>query len=182
VSEPCEACYNNQSPILAVPANTNVNPGTHYIGTASATDDAILGTLTFSLVSVSPEPTNDLTIAADGTITWNPDCADIAGGTDTVYTVTVGVSDGCDETTGSFTITLNAETCGACYGNTVPTLIVPANANVNPGTHYIGTASATDDDILGTLTFSASVVPISVNPLNINSSKRYNLHSYSKCI
>jgi len=49
--EPGYTCAYNALPILAVPANTNVNPGTHYIGTASATDDGILGTLTFSLVS-----------------------------------------------------------------------------------------------------------------------------------
>jgi len=56
------------------------------------------------------------TVAADGTITWDPTCEDIVGRVDTVYTVTVGVSDGCDETTGNFKITLNADPC-ECYNN-----------------------------------------------------------------
>jgi len=165
-----DECYNNTAPELIVPTSTTLNPGDSYSTLATATDiDGILGTLTFSLVSIDPIPVNPLTVAADGTITWNPDCADIVDGADTTYTITVGVSDGCDTTADSFTIKLFAEKCLECYNNTAPELIVPTSTTLNPGDSYSTLATATDiDGILGTLTFSlVSIDPIPVNPLTV---------------
>ncbi|MCJ7789638.1 MAG: cadherin repeat domain-containing protein, partial [Candidatus Atribacteria bacterium] len=74
--------------------------------------DGILGTLSYTLISVSPEPTNDFTVdPTSGEISWDPTCDDIIDRVDTTYTITVEVSDGCDTDQGSFDVTLNAEPC-----------------------------------------------------------------------
>ena len=166
----CEPCIDNIAPTLTVPTSTTLNPGDSYSITVTAEDaDNILGTLTFRLVSISPVPVNALSVAADGTITWNPTCDDIVvDEVDTVYTVTVGVSDGCDETTGSFNITLNAEPCEPCFENIAPVFdsvwLDNAQVSINEivdvvvGNPYVVTVNAHDpDNKLGTLTYSATI-------------------------
>ncbi|MDD5637792.1 MAG: InlB B-repeat-containing protein, partial [Atribacterota bacterium] len=107
-------CAGNTAPVITVPDNAKVdpNPTEPYTWTVTATDtDGILGTLTFSLVSVLPDPTNNFTIdATTGVVSWDPTCEDIGDG-NTTYTITVSVSDGCAPDQGSFKITLLAEQC-----------------------------------------------------------------------
>jgi len=170
----CDPCYDNDPPVLTVPASLTINAGDTYIGTASATDDGIrFGTdLVFS-ASIAPSTTNGLTInPSTGAISWVSDCADIEGDALTDYVVTVTVDDGCDPVSDSFTITLDPEVCDLCYDNDPPVLTVPASLTINAGDTYIGTASATDDGIrFGTdLVFSASIAPSTTNGLTINPS------------
>ncbi len=108
-------CAGNEAPSITVPPDVTVspNPPSPYSWTVTASDsDGILGTLEFSLDSVSPTPTSAFSIdASSGVVSWDPDCADIDGRVDTTYTITVSVSDGCDTDTASFKVTLDAEDC-----------------------------------------------------------------------
>jgi len=102
-----------------MPADDTVDPGGSYSWSVTANDpDNFKDPLSFTLVSVNPTPSNNFTAltvdATTGEISWNPTCDDIADGIDTVYTVTVAVSDGCDSVQGSFEVTLYAEPCEPC--------------------------------------------------------------------
>ncbi len=107
-----DECYNNTAPSLTMPDDDSVNPGGSYSWTVTASDDNIKDSLSFSLVSVVPTPTNSFSIdPSSGEISWNPTCDDIVNGADTTYLITVEVDDGCITVQGSFEITLLAEQC-----------------------------------------------------------------------
>ena len=108
-----DECYGNTGPFLTLPLDVSVDPGGSYSWSVTGSDpDGILGTLSYSLVSVVPIPTNDFTVdPTSGEISWDPTCDDIKDRIDTVYTVTVEVDDGCATAQDSFNVTLNAEPC-----------------------------------------------------------------------
>jgi len=112
---PPNPCTGNVAPVITAPYDVTVNPNPTepYSWEVTATDDPILGTLEFSLVSVEPAPSNDFSVnTTDGEVSWDPTCDDIIDGVDTAYTITVEVDDGCDTTQDSFEVTLLAELCG----------------------------------------------------------------------
>ena len=130
----CSPCAGNVAPVLTVPDDLTVKAGDTYTGTASATDDGIKAGfgLVFS-ASVSPDPTNGLTIdPSTGAINWVTDCADIIDDAMTDYVVTVTVDDGCELVSDSFTITLNPEKCDPCYGNIAPNIISTPSTFICP--------------------------------------------------
>jgi len=131
-----DECYNNTtSPVFTTfPSDMTIdpNPTIPYSWIVKAEDvDGILGTLTFSLISIDPTPKNELSVdPTNGTITWNPTCEDV--NISTTYEITVGVSDGCSTTTGSFTITLTTEGCECILS----TLTILTNHNTFFGDYY----------------------------------------------
>ena len=165
-----DECYNNEGPFLTMPDNDTVDPGSGpYTWSVTGSDpDGILGTpLEYSLVSVSPTPTNSFTVdPTSGEISWDPDCNDIDSREDTVYTVTVEVYDGCDTAQDSFDVTLTSELC-ECFGNEGPFLTMPDNDTVDPGSGpYTWNVTGSDPDgILGT-PLEYSLVSVSPTPTN----------------
>ena len=108
-----DECYNNTTnpEFTTFPIDSTINPNQTHSWIVEAEDaDNILGTLTFSLESIEPEPFNELTVnPTNGTISWNPTCEDV--NISTTYEITVGVSDGCETVTQDFQVTLLAENC-----------------------------------------------------------------------
>jgi len=157
-----DECYNNVKPSLTMPANDTVDPGTGpYTWSVIASDDGIKQALSFTLVSVVPDPNNLFTVdATSGEISWDPDCNDIIDRVDTTYRITIEVTDGCEPVQGYFDVTLNAQPC-ECFGNAAPSLTMPANDTVDPGTGpYTWSVIASDDGIKQALSFTlVSVVP-----------------------
>jgi hypothetical protein len=113
-----DECFGNDAPSLTMPEDANVdpNPVNPYTWSVTATDDGIKDPLSFTLISVDPVPSNNFSVdATSGEISWDPDCSDIIDRANTIYTVTIEVTDGCDPVQGSFEVTLNAEPC-LCIG------------------------------------------------------------------
>jgi len=140
--DPCEG---NTAPVISMPDNESINPGESASWDVNASD-VNNDSLTFTLVSVAPEPTNDFSInATTGLVSWDPTCEDIGDG-DTTYTITVSVSDGCAPDEGNFVITLLSEQCEPCYGHTAPKNVSLDTLTAIAGQVYTGTVTADDDD------------------------------------
>jgi len=169
-----DECYNNEPPVLTVPADLTVYAGDTYTAIASATDDGIrFGTdLVFSASIAPSTTTNNLTIdPSTGEINWVTDCLDIVNDDLTNYLVTVKVDDGCEPVEKSFTITLDPEKCNPCYDNTAPEVIVPDDSLgifVAAGSTYDADIFMSDIDLIkDPLTHTISISPLATNSLVI---------------
>lgn len=137
----------NNAPVITTTAVTQVNEGAAYSYDVNATD-ADGNTLTYSLATAP----SWLTISATtGLITGTAPAVAV----DTVFPVTVSVTDGIDNTTQSFNVTVTNIVPPV---NSAPTISSTPLTSVNENQNYVYQVNATDVDG-DTLTYALTTAP-----------------------